>query len=100
MTECRVFLELRGGLPQTNPRLASADSASPPPVIQEGRAECVVTIIDDDQPDEAELEAAVVELERQIAETRALGEQTGPVEKILEEVRLELGALRSAQGPR
>lgn len=69
-------------------------------MIQEGRAACVVTIIDDDQPDEAELEAAVVELEHQIAEASALGEQTGPVENILEEVRRELEALRSAKGPR
>lgn len=85
---------------QTNPRLASADSVSTSPVIQEGRAECVVTIIDDDQPDEAELEAAIVELERQIAEASALGEQTAPVEEILEEVRLELEAVRSGTGPR
>ena len=59
-----------------------------------------MTIIDDDQPEEAELEAAIAELERQIAEASALGEQTGAVEQILEEVRLELEAVRSGTGPR
>ena len=69
-------------------------------MIQEGRGACVVTIIDDDKPDASELEAAVAELEQQIAEASALGEETGPVEKILEEVRLELEAVRSGNGPR
>jgi|EP01043_Picozoa_sp_COSAG02_P030212 hypothetical protein len=85
---------------QANPRLTSAESVSPSPVIHEGRGSCTVTIIDDDQPEEAELEAAIAELERQIAEASALGEQTGPVEQILQEVRLELEAVRSGTGPR
>ena len=59
-----------------------------------------VTIVDDDEPDQTELESAVAELEQQIAEANALGEETGPVEKILEEVRLELESVRSRKGPR
>lgn len=85
---------------QTNPRLASADSVSVRPVIQEGRGMCVVTIIDDDEPDETELEAAVAELEHQIAQANAVGEPTGEVENILQEVRQELEAVRSGNGPR
>ena len=64
------------------------------------RGACVVTIVDDDEPDQTELESAVAELEQQIAEANALGEETGPVEKILEEVRLELESVRSRKGPR
>ena len=69
-------------------------------MIQEGWDSCVVTIIDDDEPDVSELEAAVAELEQQIAEASAAGKPTGPVEEILQEVRLELAAVRSGNGPR
>ena len=40
------------------------------------------------------------ELEQQIAEASAAGKPTGPVEEILQEVRLELAAVRSGNGPR
>lgn len=97
---CSLTRRLRA-CAQSNPLCASAaGSGLEPPVIQEGWDSCVVTIIDDDEPDVSELEAAVAELEQQIAEASAAGKPTGPVEEILQEVRLELAAVRSGNGPR
>ena len=43
-------------------------------MIQEGWDSCVVTIIDDDEPDVSELEAAVAELEQQMREMETTDE--------------------------